>query len=54
MKATSSWPFKCFCPVATTASGVALMQVIHDGKIMRRQVPEHVDIVLEEAQVHAR
>ena len=28
-------------------------EVIHDGKIVRRKVPKHVDIVLEEAQIDA-
>ena len=53
MNAMSSWPFKCACPVATTASGFALDQVIHDRQIVRRQVPDHVDVVLEQAEIDA-
>jgi hypothetical protein len=34
--------------------GSRLDQVVHDGKVVRRKVPEHIDIVLEEAQIHAR
>ncbi len=31
-----------------------LDEVIHDREIVRRQVPEHVDVVLEQAQIDPR
>ena len=33
--------------------GTCLDEVIHDGKIVRRKIPENVDIVLEKPQVDA-
>jgi hypothetical protein len=29
-----------------------LEQIIHHGKVMRRQIPDHVDIVLEQAEIN--
>ena len=40
--------------MALTLSGSASDQVVHDGEIVRRQVPDDVDVVLEQAQVDAR
>ena len=34
--------------------GFALDQMIHDRQIVRREVPDHVAIVLKESQVYAR
>ena len=33
---------------------LTLDQVIHDGEIVRRQVPDHADVVLEQSEVHAQ
>ena len=30
--------------------GLALDEMVHDGKIMRRQIPKHVDVVLKQDQ----
>ena len=27
--------------------------VIHDGKIVRRKIPQHVDVMLEQSQIHS-
>ncbi len=40
--------------MALTLSGLASDQVIHDGEVVRGEVPDDVDIVLEEAEVDAR
>ena len=50
----SSRPLRWHWPVALTLSGSASDQVVHDGEIVRRQVPDHVDIVLEQAEIDAR
>ena len=31
-----------------------LDEVVHDGEVVRRQIPKHVDVVLEEAKIDAR
>ncbi len=54
MNAMSARPFRCLPPVATTASGSVMDDVIHDRQIVRRQIPQDVDVVLEQAEVHAR
>ena len=33
--------------------GLFLDQIVHDRKVVRRQIPDHVNVVLEQAQVHA-
>ena len=38
----------------TDAFRLGVDQVIHDGEIVRRQVPNHVDIMLKQAEVDAR
>ena len=43
-------PFKCFSPVATSASGLA-DEVIHDRQIVRRKIPNNVDVVLKQPQI---
>src|ERR1700691_505633 len=30
-----------------------MQQVVHDGKIMRREIPNHIAIVLKKSQVHS-
>ena len=40
--------------MAPTAFGLGFQQVIHDGKIVRRQVPDDIDVVLEESEIDAR
>ena len=32
----------------------ALDEIVHDGQIVGRKVPEHIDVVLEQSQIHAR
>ena len=38
-------------PVATTALRLQPDQVVHDGQIVRRQIPDDVDVVLKEPEV---
>src|SRR5207302_9971327 len=33
--------------------GLSADQVIHDGKIVRRQVPEHIYVALKQSQINA-
>ncbi len=49
----SATPFRWRSPVATTAVGLLLDEVVHDREVVRREVPEDVDVVLEQAEVHA-
>ena len=49
----SATPFRWRWPVATTACGLLRDQVIHDGQIVRSEVPDDVYVVLEQAQVDA-
>ena len=54
MNAMSAWPFRWLPPVATTASGLLADDVVHDRQIVRREVPDDADVVLKQAEVHAR
>ena len=54
MNAMSAWPFRCLPPVATTASGLLRDDVVHDRQVVRRQIPDDVDVVLKQSEVHPR
>ena len=33
--------------------GLVLDQMIHDGEVVGRQIPNNIDVMLEKAQVHS-
>ena len=52
-RCSRGWPGTCASPVADTATGCWSQHVVHDRQIVDGQVPQHVDVVLEQAEVDA-
>ena len=54
MKAMSAWPFRWVPAGRHDRFRSLLDDVVHDRQIMRREIPYDADIMLKEAEVHAR
>ena len=54
MNATSSTPFRVLFTGGNDGLGLALDDVVHDGEIVRCQVPNHADVMLKQSEVHAQ
>ncbi len=49
----SGWPSTWAMPVAATLVGYCAEQEVHDRQVVHGEVPDHADVVLEQAEVHA-